>query len=156
MKILFVCLGNICRSPLAEAIFNKKVSDQGIEKLFQSDSCGTSNYNLGDDPDQRTIRSAKKNGIPIFHKARQFHPADIENFDLILAMDESNHQNILRVSHPSHHSKVKRLRSYDPVGDGDVPDPYHGNEKDFDEVYKILERSIDSLITELNSTNSKV
>jgi len=150
MKVLFVCLGNICRSPLAEAIFKEKVSQKKLDHLFQADSSGTSNYNIGDDPDPRTIRSAYKNSTPISHSARQFRYADGEEFDLILAMDENNYQNIISVIHSSHHHKVKLMRSYDPLGNGDVPDPYYGNEKDFDEVFKILHRSIDSLLNELS------
>jgi protein-tyrosine phosphatase len=75
--------------------------------------------------------------------------SDGEDFDLILAMDENNYRNILRATHSSCHHKVKLMRSYDPLGDGDVPDPYHGNEKDFDEVFTMLDRSIDSLLIEL-------
>jgi protein-tyrosine phosphatase len=150
MKVLFVCLGNICRSPLAEAIFNEKARLKKLEHLFQADSCGTSNYNLGDDPDPRTIRSARKNKVPISHRARQLRAIDAAEFDLILAMDENNYKNILSVAHSSHHHKVKLMRSYDPLGNGDVPDPYYGDEKDFEEVFNILDRSIDSLLTELS------
>lgn len=150
MKILFVCLGNICRSPLAEAIFNAKVRRQQREHLFQADSCGTSNYNLGDDPDPRTVRCAYHYGVPIAHRARQFSPTDAETFDLILAMDNNNYQHIIHTAHSLHHHKVKLMRSFDPLGSGDVPDPYYGDEKDFDDVFKILERSIDSLLEELH------
>jgi len=149
MKVLFVCLGNICRSPLAEAIFKEKIRKQELEHLFQTDSCGTSNYNIGDSPDPRTVKSARKNNVPIFHNARQLKHSDAEEFDLILAMDENNYQNIIRATHSSHHHKVKLMRSYDPLGNGDVPDPYYGNEKNFEEVFTMLNRSIDSLLTEL-------
>jgi protein-tyrosine phosphatase len=94
MKILFVCLGNICRSPLAEAIFKEKIRQQQWEHLFHADSCGTSNYNIGDDPDPRTVLSAYQNNVPIAHSARQFTSRDAEIFDLILAMDN----NIIKIS----------------------------------------------------------
>jgi protein-tyrosine phosphatase len=153
MKVLFVCLGNICRSPLAEAIFTEKVRQLKLTHLFQSDSCGSSNYNIGDDPDPRTIRSASKNKMPISHRARQLSKIDLESFDLILTMDNNNYQNVLHIAHPSLHVKVKLVRNYDPAGEGEVPDPYNGNEKDFDEVFEILDRSIESLIKDLTKEN---
>lgn len=146
MKVLFVCLGNICRSPLAEAIFKEKIRQGKSDHLYQADSCGTSNYNIGDDPDPRTVRSAARNNIPMAHQARQFTPADAEAFDVIFAMDSQNFRNIIRIIPSRHHHKVKLMRDYDPAGGEDVPDPYYGNEKDFDEVFKILERSIGAFI----------
>ncbi len=149
MKILFVCLGNICRSPLAEAIFNEKIRKNGLEKEFQSDSCGTGNYHVGDWPDDRSIKCASKNGILMNHIGRQLKQSDLEDFDLILAMDGSNFHNILRLSNESTKSKVKLMRSFDPMGEGDVPDPYWGGEKEFDEVFEILDRSMNGLMDHL-------
>jgi len=149
MKILFVCLGNICRSPLAEAIFNEKIKSKGLQNEFRSDSCGTANYEIGNWPDPRTIRSANKNNVPINHIARQLTRADLQKFDLILAMDKNNLKGVLNLASDEEQSKIKLMRSYDPQGEGDVPDPYYGNEKDFDEVFAILNRSIEKLIDEL-------
>ncbi len=149
MKILFVCLGNICRSPLAEAVFNEKIRVRELQNEFQSDSCGTGNYHVGDWPDDRTIKCANKNGILINHIGRQLSRADLDNFDLILAMDGSNLFSILKLSEESTRSKVKLMRSFDPQGNGDVPDPYWGGDKEFDELYEILDRSIDGLIDHL-------
>jgi len=144
-KVLFVCLGNICRSPLAEAIFNHKVKERKLEALFESDSCGTANYHIGDSPDARTIRNAEKNGVAITHRGRQLSERDLDRFDLVFAMDESNVRNIFRLSNAeTHANKIQLMREYDPTGTGDVPDPYYGGEQGFQEVFDILDRSIDA------------
>jgi len=140
MKVLFVCLGNICRSPMAEAIFNHKAN-----QLLRADSCGTAAYHIGDEPDPRTLKVLKKHGIVCDHVGRQLAKEDFEKFDLILAMDKANLQDILRAGKNYSH-KVKLMREYDPQGPGEVPDPYYGGDKDFQEVFDILERSIETLI----------
>ena len=150
MKILFVCLGNICRSPLAEAIFNHKIQNKSLADAFVADSCGTASYHVGDWPDPRTIKNARKNKVEINHVGRQLSPIDLETFDLILAMDTSNLENILNLPNGApHHEKIKLVRSFDPSGPGSVPDPYYGTEKDFQEVFEILDRTIENLISEL-------
>ena len=153
-RVLFVCLGNICRSPLAEAIFVHKIRELGLAGELVADSCGTANYHIGDMPDPRTIRNAFKNGILMSHLGRQLSAKDLEAFDLILAMDQSNLANIKRLGNASQHfHKISLMRSYDPIGKNlDVPDPYHGDEKDFQEVFEILDRSTDQLIAQLRSS----
>ncbi len=150
IKVLFVCLGNICRSPLAEAIFKHKVKERGLEHQIEADSCGTSNYHIGDNPDPRTIANAKKNGVSINHCGRQLSVEDIESFDYILAMDSSNFSNIHRLlKDEKHKPKIQMMRDYDPQGKGDVPDPYYGGEKGFQEVFDILDRTMDRFLDKL-------
>lgn len=149
-RILFVCLGNICRSPQAKAIFIHKINEKGLNKILDGDACGTSNYHIGDSPDYRTVQNSIKNGVSISHAARQLTEEDLEYFDHILAMDQSNYQNILRLSTATRNNhKIELMRQYDPVASGDVPDPYHGNERDFQEVFDILDRSIENLIEKI-------
>lgn len=149
IKVLFVCLGNICRSPLAEAIFKEKVQKRGLENYFSIDSAGTSDYHLRSSPDPRTILIAEKYNIPIEHKARQFSVRDGQDYDYVIAMDFSNRENILKVAGGSI-SSLFLMRDFDPgPGDREVPDPYFGAEDGFENVYRILDRSADSLLNYL-------
>ncbi|HCM75623.1 MAG TPA: protein tyrosine phosphatase [Cytophagales bacterium] len=151
MKVLFVCLGNICRSPLAEGIMKHKLNLDGLIEKVVVDSCGTSDYHIGDMPDVRTRKNAEKNGVKLSHLGRQLSSSDLDQFDFILAMDRANHQNILRLGNGTHQDKIKLMREFDPMEGDEVPDPYYGNEDDFQEVFEILDRSIDGFLAHLRS-----
>lgn len=131
-----------------------KIVERGWSDKIQVDSCGTSNYNIGDAPDDRTIHVAHQHHVPIQHIARQLTHQDIEEFDLILAMDHANVRAIERLASPHHRSRIKLIRSYDPQGEGEVPDPYYGSAKDFILVYEMLDRSIEGLLNHLKQSGA--
>lgn len=150
MKVLFVCLGNICRSPLAEAIFKHKTQKMGLADMFLADSCGTANYHIGHSPDPRTVNNARRNGVEIVHRGRQLSKRDLSDFEWVFAMDKANLEVILSLAQSeAERSKIKLIRDFDPVNSGNVPDPYYGTEDDFQEVFQILDRSIDNLLVSL-------
>jgi len=155
-RILFVCLGNICRSPLAEAIFKTKISKKGLASNFDADSCGTADYHIGIPPDARTLKNALKNNVEIHHIGRQFQKDDFGKYDLIIPMDSSNRNNLLRMAQSeADANKIKLMRSFDPLHkNADVPDPYYGNERDFQEVFEILDRSVENLIQTLTKVGA--
>ncbi len=146
MKVLFVCLGNICRSPLAQGILEVRAREQGLD--WQVDSAGTGSWHVGERPDPRSIDIARKYGIDITQqRARQFSPNDFDRFDLILAMDLQNKRDILRLAtSKDHQAKVRLALDFlHPGADVSVPDPYW-NDDGFDFVYKQLNDSITKLI----------
>ncbi|MGV7220346.1 MAG: low molecular weight protein-tyrosine-phosphatase [Nitrospinales bacterium] len=143
-KINFVCLGNICRSPLAQGVFQHLVVQEGLTDKIKIASAGTGNWHVGAPPDQRMSATAKRNGIQLINKAKQFQSDDYENFDLVLAMDQSNFNDLISIggSYPVS-DQLKLFRSFDPEanGDLDVPDPYYGGSGGFDEVFNIVHRT---------------
>lgn len=150
-RLLFVCLGNICRSPSAENIMNYLLAKQGLQSQISCDSAGTSSYHIGSRPDSRMAAAAKKHGINLVGHARQFTTVDFEEFDLILAMDDSNYHNILALdSSDQYASKVKRMCDFcQEYPDREVPDPYYGGTDGFDYVINLLMDACGGLIKEL-------
>ncbi|MCF6295080.1 MAG: low molecular weight phosphotyrosine protein phosphatase [Flavobacteriaceae bacterium] len=149
-KIVMVCLGNICRSPLAEGILKSKLP----ENIFFIDSAGTSNYHIGEQPDPRAIAIAKKYGIDISaQKGRQFVVSDFDAFDYIYAMDSENFNNIVNLARNSEDvSKVKLiLEELNDSSITNVPDPYYGGEQGFENVYQLLDEACTSIVNKLTT-----
>lgn len=142
IKILFVCLGNICRSPLGEGIFKDLIEKKGLTEKYVIDSAGTAAYHIGAPADQRMQETAYKRQILLTSKGRQLCKADFHEFDYILAMDKSNYKNILSVKPENSTAKIMLLRDFDPTPeDKCVPDPYYGGLEGFENVFNIVDRS---------------
>lgn len=150
---MFVCLGNICRSPLAKALFEKHVNQSGLQHLFHTDSAGTSGNHAGENADSRTLLNARENGLTFGHSAKKFNLEHLETFDLIVVMDRSNERNVKALSSSTaHHEKVQLLRKWDvEAPDEDVPDPWYGGPDGFEEVFQILKRSTEALLQDLTT-----
>jgi protein-tyrosine phosphatase len=150
-SVLFVCMGNICRSPLAEGVFVHLAIERGVRHLLTVDSCGTGGWHAGEPPDVRSRAVAQRNGVELFGAARQVRPAtDFAGFDLLIPMDVSNRESLLHSGAPE--GKTHLLRMYDPHqhGSGErdviVPDPYYGGESGFDDVYAMVHAACRGLL----------
>ena len=146
MRILMVCLGNICRSPLAEGILKHKVRQNGLN--WTVDSAGTGSWHAGELPDRRSIAVARKYGVDITdQRARQFQAADFDRFDQILVMDTQNQRDVLRqAQHDEHRAKVQLILDFIyPGQDRSVPDPYY-DDNGFEEVFGMLDAACDKLL----------
>ena len=152
-KILFVCLGNICRSPAAEGIFNQKIKDRGLENLFLVDSAGTGGWHVGNLADSRMREIALSRGVQLTSRSRQIEENDLYKFDHILVMDKDNlHAVKSLIQDPLNpvNYKIKLILSYSKDSQLDeVPDPYYGGQNGFDKVLDLLDNAIDGLLDSL-------
>jgi protein-tyrosine phosphatase len=151
MKVLFVCLGNICRSPTAEAVLRALAAREAPELSLEVDSAGTSGYHLGQPPDPRTRQAAARRGYDLNAlRARIVEPADFERFELILAMDRENLSVLRRRAPSSAHERLRLFLEFAPQGaPEDVPDPYYGGPNGFEEVLDLVEAATRGLLTHL-------
>ncbi len=154
MRICLVCHGNICRSPTAEGVFRKLATDAQLDGKVTIDSAGTGAWHVGELPDSRARQAAARRGYVLEHRARKFTSADFDQFDLVLAMDRDNYDNLMRLARGrSQVPVIKLLRAYDadaPV-DAEVPDPWYGGDDGFDDVLDICERACRGLLDHVRS-----
>lgn len=150
-RILFVCHGNICRSPTAEGVARRYLQTRGLAHRIEVESAGTHGYHVGEPPDPRTVAAAQRRGIDLGGKrARRVGLQDFETFDLVLAMDRHNFSNLEQVCPPEHRGKLRLFMSYSRRFDTDeVPDPYFGGPSGFDRVIDMVEDAVEGLLEEL-------
>lgn len=150
LRILFVCMGNICRSPTAEGMLRQRLHERGLVARIGVDSCGTGAWHVGEPPDPRAIRAALARGYDIRAlRGRQLAVVDFERFDEILVMDTDNLQCVMALAPTAGRARVSRLMRYAGQPDADVPDPYFGGEAGFQQVLDQLARAVDGLVDSL-------
>lgn len=143
VKVLFVCMGNICRSPTAHGVFRALLWREGLDHAVEVDSAGTHAYHVGEPPDRRAQQTARRRGLDLSDlRARQVEAGDFDRFDYVLAMDSENHRHLQALCPPGQRHKVKLFMDYAPqCGATDVPDPYYGGSRGFEEVFTLVEEA---------------
>lgn len=152
-KVLFVCMGNICRSPSAEGVFTALVADKGLSDEFNIDSCGTIDHHTGEAPDERAQKTAVGRGIDISGlRARQYHALDFEGFDYIIAMDYDNFRVLLHDCNPKFRHKIHLFCTFSKNrNEEEIPDPYYGGTDGFEDVYDLVEDASEGLLAVIQS-----
>ena len=150
-RLLFVCLGNICRSPMAEGAFRHVAAEQGVLDRFEIDSAGLGSWHVGQAPDHRAQKAADQRGIDISgQSARQIRSSDFTSFDLLLAMDGSNYGELAQLAPKSERHKIRRFLDFAPhAGTKDVPDPFFGEAEGFDRALDLIDQAARGLLAEL-------
>jgi protein-tyrosine phosphatase len=155
VRLLFVCMGNICRSPTAEGVMRGLLREQDLEDRVEVDSAGTGDWHVGSPPDARATAAARSRGITLAGAARVIARSDFEDFDLILAADRRNLRQLRAVAPPDARSRIHLLREFDPTSDGapdlDVPDPYYGGDEGFEHVLDLVEAACRGLLDALRA-----
>ncbi|TGM79233.1 low molecular weight phosphotyrosine protein phosphatase [Leptospira levettii] len=141
IKVLFICLGNICRSPAAQGAFENLIKKRNLDHMFEVDSCGTSGYHDGELPDPRTRKVALQHGIQITHRSRKLQSKDLQYFDYLIVMDNNNYNDVLSLMNDETlKNKIFKFGKFrTDAGPDIVPDPYYGSEKDFEKVQDLVE-----------------
>ncbi len=158
IRVLFVCMGNICRSPTAEAVFRRQVQEAGLDAHIHVDSAGTHDYHIGDEPDARTWLAAGRRGYDMTGlKGRQVGPGDFEVFHYVLAMDTYNLKLLKRLCPPEHGHKLELFMAYSARFEAsEVPDPYYGGDEGFEQVLDMVEDAARGLLAHIRATQFKV
>lgn len=153
VKVLFVCMGNICRSPTAQGVFEALLSREGLLGHIQVDSAGTHAYHVGEPPDPRAQQAASRRGVDLsVQRARKVRPEDFLEFDYVLAMDRRNYEDLKEICHPDYEERLRLFLEFAPLVElPDVPDPYYGGVQGFERVLDLIEQAADGLLAELRS-----
>lgn len=151
VKVIFVCMGNICRSPTAEGVFRKLIEVQGLDRAIETDSAGTHGYHAGESPDRRARETAARRGVDLSDlRARQVGASDFDYFDYVLAMDEDNLRSLSAICPPDHRDKLVLFMEFAPhLRSREVPDPYYGAAGGFDRVFDMVEAAAEGLLNDI-------
>jgi protein-tyrosine phosphatase len=156
VNFMFICKGNICRSPLAQSVFEQMAGSEGLSDSLFAESSGTGAWHLGEEADPRMRRTAKNHGVVINHRSRRLTSRDLSDFHLLLTMDRHNFRDTIDLCRSEdERKKVRMFRDFDPEGPGDVPDPWYGGSEGFEEVWAIVRRTCINLITLIRSGELK-